>query len=273
MTARDVFRFINDLDDTALQSLVSRLEFRGKDERFVRWRNEYLDCLDLASSARVLDIGCGTGVVTRGIAARPGFTGQIVGQDHSPRLIEAARGLAAEEGLADRITFEVGDAHSLPYADASFDIAIAHTTISHVGDPLSLLKEGARVVKPGGRVAIFDGDYASWTFDHPDPVVARTMDEAMIGAIVNNPRVLREMPRLLGQAGLDRQEVLAWIYADVGPGGFFRNSIEVFAPIVKRSGLVRTDQVDDWIAYQQRAMARGEFFSACNYYAYIATRL
>ncbi len=268
----DVFLSINELDDATVEAIAARLEFRGTDPTFTRWREAYLDRLALASDARVLDLGCGTGVVSRGIAARSGFAGQVVGLDHSPRLIEAARRLTAEAGMADRVTFEAGDATALPYPDAAFDAVVAHTTISHVGDPLALLTEAARVVRPAGRIAVFDGDYASWTFDHPDPVFAKAMDEAFIATVVNNPRVLRELPRLLRQAGLEREDLLAWVYADIGAGGFYRNAIEVYAPLMVRAGLMPADRVEAWLQYQRGAMAEGVFFGSCNYYAYIVKR-
>jgi ubiquinone/menaquinone biosynthesis C-methylase UbiE len=269
---RDAFRFINDLDDATVETLAARLEFRGKDPTFTQWREAYLDRLTLPPGARVLDVGCGTGVVARGIAARPGFAGQVVGQDQSPRLVEAARRLAAEEDVDDRVAFEVGDAEALPYPNAAFDAVVAHTTISHVGDPLALLTEAARVVRPTGRIAVFDGDYASWTFDHPDPVFAKAMDEAIIAAVVNNPRVLRELPRLLREAGLEREDLLAWVYADVGAGRFYGGAIEAYAPLVVRTGLLAADRVDEWLAHQREAMAEGIFFGACNYYAYVVRR-
>jgi SAM-dependent methyltransferase len=272
MGARDAFRFINDLDEATVGAIADRLEFRGRDPTFTQWRETYLDRLALAPSAQVLDLGCGTGVVTRGIAARAGFTGQIVGLDHSPRLIEEARRLAAEEDAANGVTFEVGDVEALPFADANFDAVVAHTTISHVGDPLAMLKEAARVVRPSGRIAVFDGDYASWTFDHPDSTFAKAMDEALIAAVVNNPRVLREMPRLLQQVGLEREDLLAWVYADVGAGSFYRSAIEAYAPLVVRSGLQPADKVDEWLTHQRWAMAEGVFFGACNYYAYVVRR-
>jgi SAM-dependent methyltransferase len=272
MTARDAFRFINDLDNATVEVITQRLEFRGRELTFTRWREEYLDRLYLAPSARVLDLGCGTGVVARAIALRPGFAGQVTGQDQSPRLVEEARRLAIEEGVADRVTFEVSNAQMLPYPDAAFDAVVAHTTISHVGDPLAMLKEAARVVQPTGRIAVFDGDYASWTLDHPDPSFAKAMDEALIAAIVNNPRVLREMPRLLKQVGLEREDLLAWVYADVGAGSFYGTAIEAYAPLVVRAGLQPADKVDEWLAHQRWAMAEGVFFAACIYYAYVVKR-
>src|SRR5688572_26242294 len=136
MSARDVFQVITELDEATVDAIAARLEFRGTDPTFTAWREAYVDRLGLAPEARVLDLGCGTGVVTRALASRPGFGGQVVGQDLSPRLIAAAQRTAAEDGLSDRVTFEVGDAHTLPYPDASFDAVIAHTTVSHVTDPV-----------------------------------------------------------------------------------------------------------------------------------------
>jgi len=69
--------------------------------------------------------------------------------------------------------------------------------MSHLVDPLAVIKEAGRIVRPNCQIAIFDGDYASWTFGYSDPDFAKTMDETLIGFIVNNPRVMRTMPRLL----------------------------------------------------------------------------
>ena len=69
--------------------------------------------------------------------------------------------------------FIVGDAHDLDFAAASFDAVVAHTLLSHVRDPLAVLAEAARVVRPGGTVAIFDGDYASLTFGSSDARLGR----------------------------------------------------------------------------------------------------
>ncbi len=71
-----------------------------------------------------------------------------------------------------------GDSRSLGLADAAYDAVVAHTLISHVDDPAAVLREIARVVQPGGKVGIFDGDYASMTFGSDDPQQGRADDEA-----------------------------------------------------------------------------------------------
>ena len=131
---------------------------------------------------RILALGCGTGIEVRALRRLTGPDTAIVGVDHSPALIDAARRLTADEGLSDNVTYQVGDAHHLPYGDGEFDIVTLHTLISHVDDPPQVLREARRVVRPGGTVAIFDGDYASLTFAYPDHALARTIEEKLIAA-------------------------------------------------------------------------------------------
>jgi ubiquinone/menaquinone biosynthesis C-methylase UbiE len=272
MGARDAFEFINELNPPTVEALIQRLEFRGIDPTFVGFREAYLAQLALPPAAAILDLGCGTGIVARALAARGDAARRVVGLDQSPALIAAARRLAAAEGVGERIDFRVGDVHRLDVPDADFDAAIAHTLVSHVTDPLAVLREAARVVRPGGWVVIFDGDYASWTFSCGDEALGKAMEEALMAAVVSKPRVMRDLPRLLRQAGLRRVETLGFVYADVGRGGFFASSAEVFAPLVVSAGLLPAAEVDRWLAEQRRAMEDETFFAACNYYAYLATR-
>ena len=200
--ARDAMQFINDQDAATLERFIERLEYRGTDPTFTAYREAYLRRIDLPPGASVLDLGCGTGVVTRAIAARDGFTGTVTGIDQSPDFIAAARRLAAEDGVGDRVEFVVGDAHELDLPAASFDAVVAHTLVSHVRDPLAVLAQAARVVRPGGAVAIFDGDYASLTFGSSEPRLGAAMERAIQSTIMSAPRIMRELPRLLPQAGL-----------------------------------------------------------------------
>ena len=255
MSARDPYRFLSELEETTIQSLVNRLESRGKDPTFARLLDEYLDKLPSVSSVQVLDLGCGTGVAARALARRKGFSGQITGVDHGPVFIEAARRLAAEEGVGDKVKFRVGDAHALDYSDGSFDAVILHTLISHVTEALTVLKEAARVVRPGGTVAIFDGDYSSLTYAYPDPELGELMDGGLVAAVFNNPRVMPSLPRWLRQVGLELAETLPHVYAEIGTGGYFKSFAETYAPLVSRAGLVSKEKVDIWLAEQRLSPA------------------
>jgi ubiquinone/menaquinone biosynthesis C-methylase UbiE len=98
MAARDAMQFINEQDDATLQRFVERLEFRGRDRTFVGYRQAYVEKMALAPSAVVLDLGCGTGVVARALAAASGFSGRVIGIEQSPLFVEVARRFAGDEG-------------------------------------------------------------------------------------------------------------------------------------------------------------------------------
>ena len=202
MVARYPHRFVNELDDSAIGRLIARLEGRARDVVFTRLFDKYAGHLAPHPSARVLEVGCGTGATVRALARRSDFLGKAVGVDQSAPFIDAARRFARDENLGDRVDFLVGDAHDLDFPDATFYAVFAHTLISHVTDPETVLREMARVVRPGGLVAVFDGDYASLTYAFADHGFGQQMDAALATASFNNPRIMREMPGLIPRLGL-----------------------------------------------------------------------
>lgn len=272
MSARDPHRFINELDEAALAGLVARLESRARDAVFASLFEKYAARLALPANARVLEVGCGTGATLRMLARRPGFSGLACGVDQSGHFIAAANRFAQAENLGARVVFQAGDAHKLDFAEASFDVVIAHTLISHVTDPAGVLREMARVVRPGGTVAIFDGDYASLTYAYPDPAFGRRMDEALATATFNNPLIMRDLPRLLRAHGLVLAEAWGDAVAEIGGGSYFKSFAETYVPYVRRAHLLPAEALDHWLGYQLRAMEEGVFFAACNYYTYLARR-
>ncbi len=272
MTARDPHRFINELDDAALQRLVNRLESRARDDVFARLLDKYVTHLAIPPKARVLEVGCGTGAVLRAIARRPDFGGQATGVDQCPTFIETASRFAQREGVGDRLDFRVGDAHRLDFPAGTFDVVIAHTLISHVTAPLAVLGEMARVVRPGGTVVVFDGDYASLTYAFADHVFGQQMDTALANATFNNPLIMRDLPRLLREHGLELAEAWGDAVAEIGSGSYFRSFAETYVPYVKRAEMLPEAVVDEWLRVQRQAMEDGTFFAACNYYTYLARR-
>jgi ubiquinone/menaquinone biosynthesis C-methylase UbiE len=120
----------------------------------------------------VIDCGCGPGSITVGLAEIVA-PGRVVGIDIEPRQLETARQLAAERG-AGNLRFEAGSVYQLPFADASFDVAVAHFVIEHVREPVRALGEMRRVLKPGGIAAIKDPYYPAFTIRPRIPVVTRS---------------------------------------------------------------------------------------------------
>ena len=86
------------------------------------------------------------------------------------------------------------------------------------------------------------------------------------------PRVLRQLPRLLPQAGLQLVAFQAHAYAEAGASSFFLNLAEAYGPLAAAAGVLPLDDVEAWLADQRRSAEDGTFFAACNYYAYVARR-
>jgi ubiquinone/menaquinone biosynthesis C-methylase UbiE len=269
---RDIYRLAPSMAAAVLETIAARLEFRGTDERYRQLSQAHFPRLPLPRARRVLALGCGTGIEVRALRRLAGRDTAIVGVDHSPALLEVARRLTTDAGLHDNVTYQVGDAHHLAFRDDEFDIVTLQTLISHADDPLQMLREARRVVRPGGTVAIFDGDYASLTFAYPDHALAKTIEEKLMQLMVANPRVMRDLPRLLGQAGLELAETAGTVYADVGTSSFWVNAAESYGVLLARAGALPPAVIDDWREFQASSVEDSTFFAASTYYTYVTRR-
>lgn len=117
-----------------------------------RWRKAMVEAVRAEPGERVLDVATGTGLVAQALVRR--WRCQVVGVDQSPQMLERARGrIANDSGLAGRVALVHGEAEDLPFADAEFDHLTFTYLLRYVEDPAATVRELARVVKPGGRMA------------------------------------------------------------------------------------------------------------------------
>lgn len=121
-------------------------------EASARLTRKTVDTLGLRKEEHVLDAGCGAGAEATQIADEYGV--RVTGVTISPVGRDIAHARAEDKGLADRVTFSVGDYHELDFPDDHFDAAIAIEALMHATDLNKALLEIRRVLRPGGRVAI-----------------------------------------------------------------------------------------------------------------------
>lgn len=113
-----------------------------------------VDDIGVGATARVLDVGCGIGGAARLMAHRVGC--HVTGVDLTPAFVDAATELSALVGIDGQCTFEVANAQSLPFDEAEFDVATLFHVGMNIADKDGLMVELARVVSPGGVVAVYD---------------------------------------------------------------------------------------------------------------------
>jgi SAM-dependent methyltransferase len=271
LTSPDVYGRTFELDQPTLAVIAERLEARGKHAFFATAIGDYLDALHLSGPEAILDLGCGTAVAARHICRRPECHGPIIAIDISEGLIAEARRHALSEGIDQRIDFRVGDAHGLGLPAGGFDVVVMHTLISHVAQPSEVLAEGARLLKPGtGRLVIFDGDYASMTFATDAPDGGEETDRAIQRGIIAQPRVMRAMPRLLADIGLELVWSKGYVVADIGRMDFWRSSLVSQRVLLPKAGVMTEVEANALVDRLEHASAENRFFGASNFYTYIA---
>jgi SAM-dependent methyltransferase len=116
----------------------------------------------LFAGTSVLDVGCGPGTITLGLA-RLVEPGAVVGVDRSEQVIEEAATAVVAEGRSN-VDVAVGDVYALDWPAGSFDVVHAHQVLQHLSEPVAALREMGRVCRRDGIVAVRDSDYAGFTW-------------------------------------------------------------------------------------------------------------
>jgi len=119
-----------------------------------RWRHFLVSRMDVEPDARVLDVATGTAAVAIELVRR--FGCRVVGLDQSGEMLAEARRRVDAAALSDRIELVQGEAEQLTFDDASFDGLTFTYLLRYVTDPLATLRELARVVRPGGTIAMLE---------------------------------------------------------------------------------------------------------------------
>jgi ubiquinone/menaquinone biosynthesis C-methylase UbiE len=259
----DIWRAV-DAQPTAAQ-LAEALEIRGGTPAQSRLRRRFLRFIPVRSGQRVLEVGCGTGVVLRDLLGLVGRTGTVTGLDASRTLLDRARALSRDVG-GRRLTLRHGDGHALPFADGRFDVSLAVTVILHVADPLRVVGEMARATRAGGRVALQDQDFGLVGAAHPDRALTDRIMSGVAARIYEEPYSGRRLPKLLRDAGLESVRLLCDVYQDTELTAFSRSFLERRAENAVRFGIVDAPTAERWLDGFNDYHARGVFVLTMNYF-------
>lgn len=206
-----------------------------------RLKQVILAQLELGSGLHLLDVGCGTGDDVRALVQVVGAHGRSVGVDASTVMIAEAQHRHAAPGLP--IAFMVSNAQHLALADASFDCCRAERVLMHLEHPEQALAEMVRVVRPGGKVVVFDMDWGMAFVDSPYQETTRTILQAFSDGMQHG-WIGRSLPRLFQAVGL--VEVTCVPHTVHLDYAFAQRLFAEYLRTVQAAGVVSAEELTRW---------------------------
>lgn len=247
----DLYATISDVPQDVQERLAGVLEMRAADARQREMLKSYLSEIEFPENAQVLEIGCGTGAITRTLAQWPRVA-KAIGVDPSATFVSKAESLST--AIAN-VSFKLADGKSLPFDASSFDVVVVHTTLCHVPGPEQLLSEAARILRTRGWLAIFDGDYATATVSTAGDDPLKVCVDAFRSGFVHDPWLVRRLPSLISAAGLRALPMRSHGYVEAPEGGYMLSWIDRGADVLHQAGRIGKETAD---ALKAEARRRSE---------------
>jgi len=242
------------------------LAYQGAD--VARRRRANFDAVAPAPGEEILDLGCGTGLLTAEMARAVGQQGQITGLDTSPDMLAAAQGRCSE---FDHVDLVEGSAFDMPVPDQQFDKAVSVQVFEYFADPAPALTELHRVLRPGGRLVIGDThwDTLAWHSDHPARMqrICKTWD-----AHLADRSVPAALPPALRACGFTPEHVQPVTFCDtiLRPDGLAVMMIRLMQDFAIQSGETPEAEATAWAEEQHALAAEGRFFMSITHFIWVA---
>ncbi|HKN31450.1 MAG TPA: methyltransferase domain-containing protein [Roseiarcus sp.] len=239
MTGREDITFFSSVDRTKEPGFFLRfLDEGNKNPNVIASKPIILAGLQLAGGEKVLDLGCG----------------RAVGVDVSETMIHEARRRSASLDLSAE--FEVGDAQALRFDNATFDACRTERMLMHVPDAERAFAEMVRVIRPGGRLSVFDFDWETQFVDSPYPETTRLITRSFCDSFKNG-WIGRRLPRLFKQHAMTdvsitpRTIMISYPFSELLLGGHVTRA--------QQAGVVASQDAERWWTNLREAHEAGTF--------------
>lgn len=251
--------------DAATRRILDR-SYAGSD--VVRRRMENFRALDPRPGERVLDLGCGTGLLTAEIARAVGDGGHVLGVDPSTDMRTGAEDTCAG---VESVRIAEGSAATIPAKDGAFDKVVSLQVFEYLDDISAALAEVSRVLRPGGRLVIGDWHWDCFAWHSADPGrMARMMaswDDHLAERCI--PALL---PARMVQAGFVFGESRAVTFTDtcLRADGMANMMLHLMAGYARQNRHLPEAEIAAWQAEQKELAREGRFFFSLTHFVTVA---
>lgn len=264
----DLYATISEIPPETQAMLGDALSIRASEAQMKDMRRRYFGWLDIPSGGRALEVGSGAGHVIADLLDSTDL-GEAIGLDPSPVLVQRANELF---GGVPKLSFIEGDARDTGLPDNSFDLVVFHTSLCHIPKPDDALGEAFRMLRPGGQVVVFDGDYATNTaaLGPNDPLQACM--EHVAANLIHDKWLCRTLPQRIRKAGFEIIRRDAHPYLAKGDAAYFLTLISRGADFMLNDGIVSADGAAMLKAEAQARVDNEDFFGFISFNSVIARR-
>ena len=249
--------------------LAERLERLYRTRDLLRRRKLVRAALGARPGDRILDVGCGPGFYDIELLEDVGPEGSVVGLDISTDMLAVAAKRA--EGH-DNVTFHEAAATSLPVPDASFERALCVQVLEYVPDVPAALTEMHRALRPGGRVLVWDVDWATVSWHTIDRQLTRRVLAAW-DKHLTHASLPRTLAAHLRSAGFEdvRMDAHAFATTELTPDAYGGSLVPLLEHYVADQGGMSQNEAKAWADEQRELGDRGEFFFTVTQFCFTAT--
>jgi arsenite methyltransferase len=241
--------------------MAAKQERMARTKDMVRQRAKLMEAVSPAAGEKVLELGSGNGILTAELLEAVGPTGKVVGLDSSAAIIEMAR------HFCPKGEFSLGDAHDLPFEDATFDVVVAAQLFCFLDNVDQALAEAFRVLKHRGRLIILDTDWQTLIWRSDNPALMERVMKAYT-AVYSNAHLPRTLPEQMAKAGFSDVDVDSFVVLNLNfaEDTYARQSAEFAVSIMNQSPEFSSAEEASWLADQERLNQEGGFFFSLNRY-------